>query len=190
MTSPLFPSEYSPRLRNRPLNGSLLTMNLNSRSPMNRIIKQRNQKEEISIFYARQSEGLPHIPSYLSNSIYAHLVREQFNLFSKINESEQDTSTEPTFIEIHKNKNRQILDDRVALPNYERLSTSNTRKKLPSAKEHAVLSTLVNQSNYNLSLALLDLRLPTAWDLRVRHEFIEASPDNMQLTYTGKKKKS
>ncbi|KAI9267035.1 concanavalin A-like lectin/glucanase domain-containing protein [Helicostylum pulchrum] len=183
MTSPLFPSEYSPRLRNRQLNSSLLPLNSGSRSNMNRAIKKRNQKEDISIFYARQSEGLPRIPSYLSNSIYAHLVREQFNLFSKINE--QVTSAEPTSIDIRKDKIRQILDDRISLPLYEGLSTSNTRKKLPSAKEHTALSALVNQSNYNLSLAILDLRLPTAWDMRVRHEFIEASPDNLQLTYTG-----
>ncbi|KAG2231088.1 hypothetical protein INT48_003457, partial [Thamnidium elegans] len=79
--------------------------------------------------------------------------------------------------------------DRLAVPFYERLSISSTRKKTPSAKEYSVLSALVNQSNYNLSLAIQDLRLPTAWDVRARHELIEASPDNMQLTYTGKKKK-
>ncbi|KAI8095188.1 hypothetical protein BDF21DRAFT_447511 [Thamnidium elegans] len=178
MTSPLFSSEYSPRPRNRPLNSSLLPMNSGSYSTISRMIKQRNQKEEISIFYARQCEGLPHIPKYLSNSIYAHLVREQFNLFNKINESEQDTATELTCIEKQKKKNHHIIDDRLAVPFYERLSISSTRKKTPSAKEYSVLSALVNQT-------IQDLRLPTAWDVRARHELIEASPDNMQLTYTG-----
>lgn len=184
MAAPLY-SEYSSRSRNRSIN-HLLPMN-SGYSAVSRMLKQRARKEEISAFYARQSEGLPHIPSYLSNSVYAHLVQEQFDLFNKINESEQDTNIEPTVIELRRRLILQNLDDRRAIPSYERLSVSNTRKRVPSTKEQNALTELVNRSSYNRCLAMQDLRLPTAWDVRARHEFIEASPDNMQLTYTGKK---
>jgi hypothetical protein len=192
MSSPSFLSDFSPRIRNRAINPSLLALNSQSRNAINRMLKHKTLKEEISAFYARQSEGIPHIPSYLINTVYAHLVKQQYELFNKRNEFKQDTRMEPTDAvrrKIQQNSAQHSLDERIELPFYEHVPTSstiNTGKKVPSAKEYANLGVLLNRDHHNLALAIQDLRLPSAWDVRSKCDYIDTSSDYLQLTYTGK----
>lgn len=146
----------------------------------NRLSKYRTLKEEIAGFYARQCEGMPFIPTYLTNSMYAHLLQEQYSLFQKSHQTQKAPTVE--------RKKTLALEEKLEIPLYERLPLSSSHgKKVPSSKEYMALSDLLTQNNYNLSLAMQDLRLPTAWEVRGKDEYIEASADRLELTYTGKK---
>ncbi|CEP11678.1 hypothetical protein [Parasitella parasitica] len=48
------------------------------------MLKHRTYKEELQAFYERQSEGLPSIPNYLTNTVYAELVKQQWIIYTKI----------------------------------------------------------------------------------------------------------
>lgn len=194
MSSPSLLSEFSPRIRNRQSSASLLALNQQSRNVLSRMLKRRTLKDEILSFYARQSEGIPEVPSYLSNTMYAHLVEQQEILFKKrLSNIDQfrKTLAEPT--EAMMKRVQQILiqqmeDDRMELTfNDHHHTLSSTDKKLPSTQEYAVLETLLTRDHFNLALAIQDLRLPTAWDVKARGEHVDISPDHLQLTYTGKK---
>ncbi|KAI8365430.1 concanavalin A-like lectin/glucanase domain-containing protein [Choanephora cucurbitarum] len=165
MSSPLL-SQPSPRLRNR---RTMMALNQQSRHALSRIFKHKTFKDEILAFYARQSEGLPIIPDYLRNTVYAELVQQQYQIYIKICPS--------TVIVADKKEKKEemCLYD---LP----------IKKIPSPQEYDALQTLLTSDSFKLTLAMQDLRLPTAWDIRAKGNHIDISLDHMQLTYKGSNK--
>ncbi|KAG1359830.1 hypothetical protein G6F62_000538 [Rhizopus arrhizus] len=54
------------------------------RNVFSKVLKPKTLREEIQAFYARQVEGIPYIPSYLQNTVYAQLLEQQSLLFKKI----------------------------------------------------------------------------------------------------------
>jgi hypothetical protein len=116
-----------------------------------RVIKRRTMKDEILLFYARLCEDQTPIPLYLSNAVYASLVRQQQELFSK----------------------RQDLSNKSSTPN---------------AQEFATLESLFSENSFYYSIAVQDLRLPSAWDTNSVGDNIEFSADCLQLTYKGLEK--
>lgn len=191
MSAPLFLPDFSPRIRNRALSSSLLALSSHSRNTQ-RWSKHKTLKEEILAFYARQSEGIPHIPSYLVDTVYTRLIKQQLQLFNKRIEFKADVRTGPT---IAANRNLQpvlrqhLVDERIDMSFYEHIPTLNssaTGKKVPTAKEYAALGALLNRDNHNFILAIQDLRLPSAWDVRPKCDYIDVNSDNLELTYTGK----
>lgn len=79
-SSPSLLSEYPSRRGRR----NPLAFNQHSRNALSRMLKHRTFKEELQAFYERQSEGLPSIPNYLLNTVYAELVKQQWLIFTKI----------------------------------------------------------------------------------------------------------
>lgn len=55
----------------------------------------------------------------------------------------------------------------------------------PTTLEVESLNATLSKDSIKVSLALLDLRLPTCWDIKAKGEHIDISPDRLQLTYTG-----
>ncbi|KAK4514601.1 U4/U6-U5 snRNP complex subunit prp31 [Mucor velutinosus] len=81
-STPSLLSEYpSRRVRRNP---SMLALNQHSRNALSRMLKHRTYKEELQAFYERQSEGMPSIPNYLMNTVYAELVKQQWLIYTKI----------------------------------------------------------------------------------------------------------
>lgn len=81
-STPSLLSEYpSRRVRRNP---SMLALNQHSRNALSRMLKHRTYKEELQAYYERQSEGLPFIPNYLVNTVYAQLVKQQWLIYTKI----------------------------------------------------------------------------------------------------------
>ncbi|CAO3653548.1 unnamed protein product [Mucor fragilis] len=81
-STPSLLSEYpSRRVRRNP---SMLALNQHSRNALSRMLKHRTYKEELQAYYERQSEGLPSIPNYLANTVYAELVKQQWLIYTKI----------------------------------------------------------------------------------------------------------
>lgn len=183
MSTPPLLSDFSPRIRGRQNQPSMLALSQQSRTALSRMLKRRTLKEEVLAFYARQSDGLPFIPSYLSNSLYAHLVKQQLILFNKRIVRKEPTSTTA----VQSNWNVFGEDDQVDFSLHDYAGNANADKRL-SVQEAKVLETLLSQDHFNLTLAVQDLRLPSAWDMRAKGENVELSPDRMQLTYRGKEK--
>lgn len=186
MSSPPLLSEYAPYTprRSRPSQHSVLALNHLSRHALSRMLKRRTLKEEILSFYARQNEGLPNIPSYLANTVYAHLVKQQSSLFKK-RLTRKPPTNEKAKIRVHHNLNIQGDDERMELTFQEYSLYNSAEKKIPG-QEYTALEALLTQDHYNLTLAVQDLRLPTAWDVKAKGDHVEISSDHMQLTYTGK----
>ncbi|KAI8875257.1 SPRY-domain-containing protein, partial [Backusella circina FSU 941] len=113
-----------------------------------RVIKRRTMKDEIILFYARLNEDQLPIPLYLTKTVYARLVEQQRELFSKLQDASNKSST-------------------------------------PSAQELANLEHLFNENSFYYSIAIQDLRLPSAWDTNSVGDNIEFSTDCLQLTFKG-----
>lgn len=192
MSSPI----YLPHLRGRALENPLRGLNPASRTnSTQRWSSQKTFKDEILSFYARQSEGIPYIPDYLANTVYARLVHKQHTLFNKKNDYKYKARAEPVEPTQVTRKNmshslrQQLIDERIELSFYEHISTSsnnNGGKKVPTVQEYAALSALLNRDSYDFTLVIQDLRLPSAWDVRPKCDFIEVNSDHLELTYTGK----
>ncbi|KAI8369692.1 CTLH/CRA C-terminal to lish motif domain-containing protein [Blakeslea trispora] len=149
-------SQPSPLLRNR---RTMIVLNQHSRNTLSRMFKHKTFKEEILAFYARQSEGLPIIPNYLRSTVYAELVSQQYQIYTKICQTTDK-----------KDKKECVYE---------------STRKIPSSQEYDALQALLTSDSFKLSLAMQDLRLPTAWDIRAKGNFIDISLDHMQLTYRG-----
>ncbi|KAL9550606.1 hypothetical protein MBANPS3_004648 [Mucor bainieri] len=81
-STPSLLSEYpSRRVRRNP---SMLALNQHSRNALSRMLKHRTYKEELQDYYERQSEGMPAIPNYLVNTVYAELVKQQWLIYTRI----------------------------------------------------------------------------------------------------------
>ncbi|ORE22321.1 SPRY-domain-containing protein [Rhizopus microsporus] len=72
-------SDIPPRYRGP----SVITFHPRPRNIISKMLKRRTLREEIQAFYARQVEGSPNIPAYLSNTVYAQLIKQQRLLFLK-----------------------------------------------------------------------------------------------------------
>ncbi|KAI7893566.1 concanavalin A-like lectin/glucanase domain-containing protein [Mucor mucedo] len=196
MSSPFFLGDFASQSRNRALGPSLRGLSTAARNNNpQRWSSQKTIKEEILLFYARQSEGIPHIPDYLTNTVYDRLVKKQYVLFNKKNDYKYEARkdlVEPTNV-AHKNMplnslRQHSLDERSGMSFYEHTPTSsnnNAGKKVPTVQEYAALSALLNRNSYDFNLLIQDLRLPSAWDVRPKCDFIGVNSDNLELTYTG-----
>ncbi|KAI7906608.1 concanavalin A-like lectin/glucanase domain-containing protein [Cokeromyces recurvatus] len=58
-------------------------------------------------------------------------------------------------------------------------------KRIPTSNEYDTLQACLSNDSFKMTLALQDLRLPTAWDIKAKGEYIDISLDHMQLTYKG-----
>ncbi|KAI9480498.1 MAG: concanavalin A-like lectin/glucanase domain-containing protein [Benjaminiella poitrasii] len=65
------------------------------------------------------------------------------------------------------------------------LDDTHPTKRIPSSKEYEALQIYLTNNSFQMALALHDLRLPSAWDVKAKGEFIDMSLDHLQLTYRG-----
>lgn len=187
MSTPPLLSDFSPRIRSRQNQPSMLALSQQSRNALSRMLKRRTLKEEVLAFYARQSDGLPFIPSYLTHSLYAHLVKQQYILFNKRIVRKEPVSTTTTTTTAH--PNWQVFaaaeEDQLDFSLHDYATTNANSEKRLSVQEAKALEAVISQDHFNLTLAVQDLRLPSAWDMRAKGDNVELSPDRMQLTYRG-----
>lgn len=151
-------SDFSPRIRNRRYPHTSLL----SRHPYNRMCPKQLQQKDITSFYIRQAEGLPVIPYYLQNTVYAQLVKQQHAIYKE-------------YCHPNKLKANELM-----------LSTSTDQTTMtPSVEEVDDLYSSLVKDSMKAKLALQDLRLPAVWDIDAKGEHIDISTDHLQLTYTG-----
>lgn len=191
MSTPPLLSDFSPRIRSRQNQPSMLALSHQSRSALSRMLKRRTLKEEVLAFYARQSDGLPLIPSYLTHSLYAHLVKQQYILFNKRIARKEPAASMTTPLQVFATAAAAVEEDQLdfSLHDYAAGNANGGGEKRLSVQEAKALEALLSQDQFNLTLAVQDLRLPSAWDMRAKGDNVELSPDRMQLTYRGKKKR-
>jgi hypothetical protein len=143
---------------------------------------KRTIKEELTGFYTRQAEGLPFIPAYLKNTVYAQLVQQQFEIYKEhCDPSKLTKRSESSW--------KNGMDDVEITMNGIVLTSPSDYGSKPSAQEVDSLHSALFNDSLKISLALQDLRLPTCWDIKAKGEHIDISQDHLQLTYTGNMKK-
>lgn len=184
MSSPSLVSGFSPRIRHRRPTPSMLALNQQSRNALSRMLKHRTFKDELYAFYQRQAEGLPVIPTYLSNTMYAQLVKQQYLIFTKI-ATKQPANSEDVNLFQSKDPDEDlgIVFNGTASAN----QPKHTTAKVPSPQQYDALHSLLMGDSFKLALTMQDLRLPTEWDIKSKGEHIDISLDHMQLTYRGTK---
>jgi hypothetical protein len=167
----------------------MLALNQQSRNALSRMLKHKTFKDELYAFYQRQSEGLPVIPTYLSNTVYAQLVKQQYLIFTKISTKQSSSNSKSNKdLGLFQRKEDQDLEA-VFNEAFAANQPNDAALKLPSPQQYDALHNLLMGDSFKMALAMQDLRLPTAWDIEAKGEHIDISLDHMQLTYRGIKQK-
>ncbi|EIE90354.1 hypothetical protein RO3G_15065 [Rhizopus delemar RA 99-880] len=180
------------------------------RNVFSKVLKPKTLREEIQAFYARQVEGIPYIPSYLQNTVYAQLLEQQSLLFKKIPHVKLTAKPEKTVeAPAQKVKWRFVFKadgtvETIPIVSQEEYNTEHFALRR-SNEFYGSISALNNNSNNNNNnsssssssinisssssnsspLTSQDLRLPTSWNPKTRGDNIELGRSCLQLTYQG-----